>query len=100
MSLPFDYNVQGVYKILSLILGGKGALLLVFHTVEDGAEGGTHWVLARRDPGERWRAVKQDGVIPRLHPRDRATITREEPIDQMDAESILFLFECEEKFAE
>ncbi len=90
----FDSNVQGVHKVVTLEAEEGSGRLLVFHTVEDGAASGTYWVLARHAGGTRWESVKQEGVVPRLHPKNRETITSEETIDETDAESILFLCEC------
>lgn len=100
MTSGFDFNVQGVYKIVDAVFGGESATLLVFHTVEDGAGGGNYWVLARRlGRGPRWEEVHQEGVVPRLHPKDRQGITREEKIDREDAGMILLLCECTSRFS-
>ncbi len=100
MGLDFDFNVQGRYKLVTLEMNGEKSVLIILHTVEDGSADGTYWVLARRVSGCTWREIRQDGVIPRLHPNDRKRILHEENIDRMDAESIRLLCTCEAQFAE
>ena len=93
--MGFDYSVQGLYKLVSLSTpGGQERMVLAFHTVEDGTQGGEYWILAEKNPLDgRWQDLSHLDAPPRIHPRKRGAVIAGETISRLDAEFLLLLAE-------